>query len=286
MSWLMERSWRLSYLDIRSWVTSNMPVVRWIQALMAGAVLCTCAFWITRSANFLTYPSALRHATLGPAASWQADLSSTIDAYDAMLQEIQSQAVAGGVPCARNSNCRPWLDRLIGPAGQSILVADAHGTITYQSPTLDAGTGSIVTKDYFFALRTDNTRAVYIGRSDPAKMLDGTASFIMSRPLRDATGGFAGIVAAAIPLSFPKPPMGTTNGLDLSAALLGSDGTLIGRSPAKGDENLSPGEKAVLAYVRYVPAAYFTADRPGQTPLAQAFYRVGGLPLVVEVSTQ
>lgn len=120
------------------------------------------------------------------------------------------------------------------PFVRAMWVMDALGRIQYDSDEGNIGV-SLVDRPYFQIYRTQPLTGFYLGTPVRSRST-GTWLISAARPLHSSSGGFAGIIVAAVePPYFDKLWRAIDLGTDGSIALLRSDGVLMMRSPFKDD---------------------------------------------------
>ena len=120
------------------------------------------------------------------------------------------------------------------PFVRAMWVMDAQGRIKYDSDQGNIGV-SLVDRPYFQIYLTQPLNGFYLGTPVRSRST-GTWLVSAARPLHASSGGFAGIIVAAVdPPYFDKLWRSIDLGADGSIALFRSDGVLMMRSPFKDD---------------------------------------------------
>ena len=171
-----------------------------------------------------------------------------------------------------------------------ILVLDPYGSLLASSDPSGAGQGSYADRADFKIHATNPDAGLFV--SDPFKEeADGAWAIAFSRRLNDPDGGFAGVVAGTLRLSYLHDAYLRMHlGTDGLLSMFSAGGVMIAREP-QGDR--APGQVAGLDGLNRLNdpsnAGWFEATSTWDgIERIYGYHRVGGLPLFqyVAVSTR
>ncbi len=263
------------------------PGVRLLVSVIA-LLLCFCGIlaYAMAEARRATLESA-RVASASLIAALSSDISINIETLDLSLQ-----AVVDNLKYPDIDKIDPNLRQLVlfdrsttARHLGSILVTDEKGDVRINSRTTNPAPLNLAERDYFIAHKNMNNIGTYIGH--PGRSADSDQwSIGISRRLSHSDGSFAGVVVAALRLSFFEELFSSAAlGPHGNITLTRTDGTLIMRWPYKEEyigRNLS--KSALYEHLAHSPSGTFesNASTDGVHRLI-AYNQVGDLPLVIGV---
>ena len=213
----------------------------------------------------------------------------SIDLIDAPLRELQDQVAIEGL----DPNDAERLGRLlvnrarITPQARDLVVLDRYGNRLAGSLPLPNGTNAS-DRSFFSAHRDNPDRGVMV--SEPYKSrASGRLSIAISRRLDDAEGHFAGVVLAAMDLSyFDTLYQGFVVGPRGAVVLFRADGIVLARRPAvPAAVGRSVADGPLFRdHLPKVPAGTFIAPSMiDGVRRMETYRRLAELPLVVLIAT-
>lgn len=213
-------------------------------------------------------------------------------ASDVRRVENNLSGLAQGNPAQSLSDYQPS-SRALGAGNASIdgagllAVLDQAGNLKAASGTTEAMQRNFAERAFFTEQRDRRDQGTFVGWSAADESPLHSSSLVLSRRLNDQTGGFAGVVAAFIPLSRIETIFGDTQaGPDGSIALLRLDGMVLTHTYSSiGDEAKELTQSEGFKAATLDTGSHFGLSSAGGTKRLYSFNRVPGLPLVVVVAT-
>ncbi|MDH7794297.1 MULTISPECIES: sensor domain-containing diguanylate cyclase [unclassified Beijerinckia] len=178
----------------------------------------------------------------------------------------------------------------LAPQFGGITILDAHGRVIMNSrnEALGLGEGELATatlqdRNFFEVHAKRDDVGLYV--SEPfQRRTTGEWVIMFSQRVTAADGGFGGVVAGALKVSYLQDLL---NRLDLgrrgSVLLLRTDGTLLVRSPNIADTTISLPAKDLLQIVARESRGVFEVKSPVEDRL-YAYARLDKLPIVLAIS--
>uniref|UniRef100_Q07TT8 diguanylate cyclase n=1 Tax=Rhodopseudomonas palustris (strain BisA53) TaxID=316055 RepID=Q07TT8_RHOP5 len=212
-------------------VSSKLLVVSLVVTVLAFSAVCGSVLLDMRqSAEQLA-----RQTMENLAATVDADVSRNIELYDQSLQAVVKNL---SVPELADVS-KPLLQLILFDRAATaahlgpIQVFDAEGRLRLDATTLKPVEDRRDQDDFFKIHRDDPRAGLYISRPMP---YHGEPSIVLSRRLQDPKGGFAGVVAGSIRISyfrdlFDRLRLGDNDVI----ALLKRDGVLVMRRPFEAE---------------------------------------------------
>ncbi len=163
----------------------------------------------------------------------------TIQPVDLTLREIQGRLTLPGM--AQTDDQARWdaksvfdllADRLKSlPQVDVLALVHADGRLANHSRGFPAATLDTSKRDYFQYLSAHDDHALFV--SVPVRNLySGKWSVFLARRVNDANGAFAGVIAAAVTMSFLEDFYGAVTASSNGVTLLRRDGVLLARFPS------------------------------------------------------
>ncbi|MFT3664300.1 PAS domain S-box protein [Piscinibacter sp.] len=232
-----------------------------------------------------------RIATENIAAALAQGLGTELDRVDIGLRNaalgFEAEAAAGAPDAARiEAQLARQLELL--PQLQSIRIADAQGTVRHGRGVAEAPRTSVADREDFALARDGGAPGSLV--SGPMQTRIGQHWVVaVARPLRDARGGFAGMIWANVDVARFAPLL---DGVDLGRAgaitVRGGDLALVARRSAAGAPEAPPvGSRSVSAELQRALAeqpdagTFIARTAIDGVERINAYRRVGATPMIV-----
>jgi diguanylate cyclase (GGDEF)-like protein len=203
--------------------------------------------------------------------------SRTLQPVDLTLREVLGRLAAGAPNGNPGWNARTMSDLLVErikalPQVHFLFVIGADGRATSLSHAGPAGGLNVSDRDYFQYLSKNDDHAVFV--SGPVQTLsDGQWTIFLARRVNDQRGQFAGVVGAAVTLSYLEDFYRAVTPRDGTVSIVRSDGLILTRSP--------PEPKFIGAKIPAGAPWYTTVETGGGSYKTSGFLR--NVPSIVSV---
>ena len=214
-----------------------------------------------------------------------AQARTSFGALDATLSVLtRAMLVLPGADTARDDDIHQRLLANLAnlPQARALWIIDARGQLLHDSERR-TGTYNVSDRDYFKVHRDNPARGFFIEPNLVGR--DGLRFMATSRRISRADGSFGGVVVAVVdPAYFEAFYASIDIGAAGTLALLGSDATLIARTPASAGakDAQAQSEPALLGSLNEGSGASSRSAADGVDRIF-AYRKVGRYPLVVQV---
>jgi len=239
-----------------------MTRARSIQALLIAALLAVnllafaaSAYWLNQSKQQYIQRAETHTRTIANAV--ERNLSASVEKIDFALLHLADD-VSAHLPAtgSRKSSSMETLFKHFQiriPEIEGLRIADAEGNLLMSSPVPLTAPMRITDRDYFTALRDDSRVGLFVTKPLWGRLVNHHI-IIFARRVNDASGAFAGIVFATLPLTYFQKQLEQFDlGPSGTIILRDKDLGLIVRSPAlPGVPSGDVGNSSVSAEFRQV----------------------------------
>ena len=218
----------------------------------------------------------------------------TLQPVDLTLREVVGRLTASGITTQGAAGA--WrskatfdllTDRLKGlPQADVLSIASADGHVVNFSRRFPAPRMDVSGRDFFRYLSTHDDHALFI--SAPACLyLTGKWTVFLARRINDADGAFAGVVTAAVTLSYFEDFYRAVTPASDAVTLLRRDGLILATYPRGGQPVGSriPAESPWYRAAAAAGGSYRSPDPSGGSLHLVSARSLRGFPLVLDVGT-
>jgi diguanylate cyclase (GGDEF)-like protein len=219
--------------------------------------------------------------------------SRSLQPIDLSLREIQSRLTNSGI--LNHDNVLGWgskatFDMLVEwvkglPLADALMVIGADGRVVNFSRAFPPVPLNASTRDYYLYLSTHDGHALFV--SAPAKSyLQGAWTVFLARRVNDPQGAFAGIVVAAVTLSYLEDFYRAVTRENEAVTVLRRDGLILARSPPTEDQigKKLPAEAPWYGLLEKGGGSYRSPGYVGTETRLVSVRPLREFPLVIDVS--
>ena len=199
--------------------------------------------------------------------------------------------LSGGISALSDRQLHDLLHRKVqssSPYG-SLVVVNQSGLLYAHSLEFPMKTANVADRDYFIFHRDNPAQGMFISRPLKSRV-NNRWRITISRPLRDRTGGFAGLVAVALDLEYFQKFYGSLGlGARERVMLLRRDGAVLVNEPFS-EQGLSQDfsrSKLFRIYLPSAPSGTFQLDRGvmlEKSPRINSYVSLASMPVVANIS--